>query len=86
MTDRFYIRVKCLIFSHAIYLVTILRKFEIVFLNRMGAGLMVLLLSLFVVTSLIKRKAGFVNGELLLHLLQVSCRFSTLCYTNDIPK
>ncbi|XP_059562229.1 GPI ethanolamine phosphate transferase 1 isoform X3 [Myotis daubentonii] len=37
----------------------------------MGAGLLVLLLSLFVVTSLIKTKDRFVNDKLLLHLLQM---------------
>uniref|UniRef100_G3SR92 GPI ethanolamine phosphate transferase 1 n=1 Tax=Loxodonta africana TaxID=9785 RepID=G3SR92_LOXAF len=37
----------------------------------MGAGLLVLLLSLFVITSLIKRKDNFVNEELLVHLLQM---------------
>ncbi|KAI5280079.1 Gpi Ethanolamine Phosphate Transferase 1 [Manis pentadactyla] len=37
----------------------------------MGAGLLVLLLSLFVITSFIKRKGSFVNEELLLHLLQM---------------
>ncbi|XP_036178017.1 GPI ethanolamine phosphate transferase 1 isoform X2 [Myotis myotis] len=37
----------------------------------MGAGLLVLLLSLFVVTSLIKTKDRFVNDKLLLHLLQI---------------
>uniref|UniRef100_A0A7N5KP49 GPI ethanolamine phosphate transferase 1 n=1 Tax=Ailuropoda melanoleuca TaxID=9646 RepID=A0A7N5KP49_AILME len=37
----------------------------------MGAGLLVLLLSLSVVTSLIKRKDHFINEELLLHLFQV---------------
>lgn len=37
----------------------------------MGAGLLVLLLSLFVVTSLIKTKGSFVNDKLLLHLLQM---------------
>ncbi|XP_028013411.2 GPI ethanolamine phosphate transferase 1 [Eptesicus fuscus] len=37
----------------------------------MGAGLLVLLLSLFVVTSLIKTKDSFVNDKLLLHLLQM---------------
>lgn len=45
----------------------------------MGAGLMVLLLSLFVVTSLIKRKDGFVNGELLLHLLQMLSIVLSMC-------
>ncbi|KAF6303114.1 phosphatidylinositol glycan anchor biosynthesis class N [Rhinolophus ferrumequinum] len=45
----------------------------------MGAGLMVLLLSLFVVTSLIKRKSGFVNGELLLHLLQMLSIVLSMC-------
>ncbi|XP_006756857.1 PREDICTED: GPI ethanolamine phosphate transferase 1 isoform X1 [Myotis davidii] len=39
----------------------------------MGAGLLVLLLSLFVVTSLIKTKDRFVNDKLLLHLLQMLC-------------
>nr|KAF6423359.1 phosphatidylinositol glycan anchor biosynthesis class N [Rousettus aegyptiacus] len=37
----------------------------------MGAGLLVLLLSLFVITSLIKRKESFVNEELVLNLLQM---------------
>ncbi|XP_073925791.1 GPI ethanolamine phosphate transferase 1 isoform X2 [Castor canadensis] len=37
----------------------------------MGAGLLVLLLSLFVVTSLIKRKNSLVKEELLVHLLQM---------------
>ncbi|XP_057360221.1 GPI ethanolamine phosphate transferase 1 isoform X2 [Manis pentadactyla] len=37
----------------------------------MGAGLLVLLLSLFVITSFIKRKGSFINEELLLHLLQM---------------
>ncbi|PNJ64297.1 PIGN isoform 21 [Pongo abelii] len=37
----------------------------------MGAGLLVLLLSLCVVTSLMKRKDGFIKEELLVHLLQV---------------
>ncbi|XP_046528225.1 GPI ethanolamine phosphate transferase 1 isoform X2 [Equus quagga] len=37
----------------------------------MTAGLLVLLLSLFVVASLTKRKDSFVNEELLLHLLQM---------------
>ncbi|KAM7126529.1 GPI ethanolamine phosphate transferase 1 isoform 1-T1 [Molossus nigricans] len=37
----------------------------------MGAGLLVLLLSLFVVPSLIKRKDGFVSDKLFLHLLQM---------------
>lgn len=39
----------------------------------MAAGLLVLLLSLFVVTSLIKTKDRFVNDKLLLHLLQMLC-------------
>nr|KAF6358782.1 phosphatidylinositol glycan anchor biosynthesis class N [Pipistrellus kuhlii] len=37
----------------------------------MGAGLLVLLLSLFVVTSLIKTKDSFLNDQLLLHLFQM---------------
>ncbi|KAL0613052.1 GPI ethanolamine phosphate transferase 1, partial [Plecturocebus cupreus] len=37
----------------------------------MGAGLLVLLLSLYVVTSLTKRKDCFIKEELLVHLLQV---------------
>ncbi|XP_032728188.1 GPI ethanolamine phosphate transferase 1 [Lontra canadensis] len=37
----------------------------------MGAGLLVLLLSLCVVTSLLKRKDHFINEELLLHLFQM---------------
>uniref|UniRef100_A0A8C7BCL5 GPI ethanolamine phosphate transferase 1 n=1 Tax=Neovison vison TaxID=452646 RepID=A0A8C7BCL5_NEOVI len=37
----------------------------------MGAGLLVLLLSLCVVTSLLKRKDHFINEELLLHLVQM---------------
>lgn len=37
----------------------------------MGAGLLVLLLSLFVITSLIKSKESFVNEEVMLHLLQM---------------
>ncbi|XP_004422654.1 PREDICTED: GPI ethanolamine phosphate transferase 1 isoform X1 [Ceratotherium simum simum] len=37
----------------------------------MSAGLLLLLLSLFVVTSLTKRKDSFVNEELFLHLLQM---------------
>ncbi|KAM9632095.1 GPI ethanolamine phosphate transferase 1 isoform 1-T1 [Trichechus inunguis] len=37
----------------------------------MVAGLLVLLLSLFVITSLIKRKDTFINEELLVHLLQM---------------
>uniref|UniRef100_A0A2K6T6K0 GPI ethanolamine phosphate transferase 1 n=1 Tax=Saimiri boliviensis boliviensis TaxID=39432 RepID=A0A2K6T6K0_SAIBB len=37
----------------------------------MGAGLLVLLLSLYVVTSLTKRKDSFTKEELLVHLLQV---------------
>uniref|UniRef100_A0A2K5EY10 GPI ethanolamine phosphate transferase 1 n=1 Tax=Aotus nancymaae TaxID=37293 RepID=A0A2K5EY10_AOTNA len=37
----------------------------------MGAGLLVLLLSLYVVTSLTKRKDSFLKEELLVHLLQV---------------
>ncbi|XP_032167507.1 GPI ethanolamine phosphate transferase 1 isoform X3 [Mustela erminea] len=38
----------------------------------MGAGLLVLLLSLCVLTSLLKRKDHFINEELLLHLVQVT--------------
>ncbi|KAM4803276.1 GPI ethanolamine phosphate transferase 1 [Urocitellus parryii] len=37
----------------------------------MSAGLLVLLLSLFVITSLIKRKTSFIKEELLVHLLQM---------------
>uniref|UniRef100_A0A8C9QJX3 GPI ethanolamine phosphate transferase 1 n=1 Tax=Spermophilus dauricus TaxID=99837 RepID=A0A8C9QJX3_SPEDA len=37
----------------------------------MSAGLLVLLLSLFVITSLIKRKNSFIKEELLVHLLQM---------------
>ncbi|XP_047382328.1 GPI ethanolamine phosphate transferase 1 isoform X2 [Sciurus carolinensis] len=37
----------------------------------MSAGLLVLLLSLFVITSVIKRKNSFVKEELLVHLLQM---------------
>ncbi|XP_062057746.1 GPI ethanolamine phosphate transferase 1 isoform X2 [Lepus europaeus] len=37
----------------------------------MGAGLLVLLLSLFAVPSLIKRKGSFAKEELLVHLLQI---------------
>ncbi|XP_054549974.1 GPI ethanolamine phosphate transferase 1 isoform X1 [Talpa occidentalis] len=45
----------------------------------MGAGLLVLLLSLFVVASLVKRKKSFVNGELLLHLLQMLSTVLSMC-------
>ncbi|XP_006837639.1 PREDICTED: GPI ethanolamine phosphate transferase 1 [Chrysochloris asiatica] len=45
----------------------------------MGAGLLVLLLSLLVITSLIKRKDNFVNQELLVHVFQMlSTVFSML--------
>ncbi|XP_063087589.1 GPI ethanolamine phosphate transferase 1 isoform X3 [Cavia porcellus] len=37
----------------------------------MGAGLLVLLLSLFVLTSLLKRKTSFGKAEILVHLLQM---------------
>ena len=48
----------------------------------MGAGLLLLLLSLFVGTSLVKRKDGFVKDKLLLRLSQVSYRLSALSSTN----
>uniref|UniRef100_A0A8C0D820 GPI ethanolamine phosphate transferase 1 n=1 Tax=Balaenoptera musculus TaxID=9771 RepID=A0A8C0D820_BALMU len=44
-----------------------------------GAGLLVLLLSLFVVTSVIKRKDSFVNEELVLHLLQMLSTVLSVC-------
>ena len=52
----------------------------------MGAGFLVLLLSLFVVTSVIKRKDSFINEELVLYLLQVGYRFSIVCYIYDMLK
>lgn len=55
-------------------------------LNRVGAGLLVLLLSLFVVTSVIKRNDSFINEELVLHLLQVGYRFSIVYYICDMLK
>nr|XP_010959586.1 GPI ethanolamine phosphate transferase 1 isoform X1 [Camelus bactrianus]XP_045377419.1 GPI ethanolamine phosphate transferase 1 isoform X1 [Camelus bactrianus] len=45
----------------------------------MSAGLLVLLLSLFVVTSVIKRKDSFVNEELVLHLLQMVSMVLSMC-------
>ncbi|XP_034498102.1 GPI ethanolamine phosphate transferase 1 [Ailuropoda melanoleuca] len=45
----------------------------------MGAGLLVLLLSLSVVTSLIKRKDHFINEELLLHLFQMLSIVLSMC-------
>ncbi|XP_025742516.1 GPI ethanolamine phosphate transferase 1 isoform X2 [Callorhinus ursinus] len=45
----------------------------------MGAGLLVLLLSLCVVTSLIKRKDRFINEELLLHLFQMLSIVLSMC-------
>uniref|UniRef100_A0AAA9SPR4 GPI ethanolamine phosphate transferase 1 n=2 Tax=Bos TaxID=9903 RepID=A0AAA9SPR4_BOVIN len=44
-----------------------------------GAGLLVLLLSLFVVTSVIKRKDSFINEELVLHLLQMLSVMFSMC-------
>uniref|UniRef100_A0A4W2I0M6 GPI ethanolamine phosphate transferase 1 n=1 Tax=Bos indicus x Bos taurus TaxID=30522 RepID=A0A4W2I0M6_BOBOX len=44
-----------------------------------GAGLLVLLLSLFVVTSVIKRKDSFINEELVLHLLQMLSIVFSMC-------
>ncbi|XP_055273453.1 GPI ethanolamine phosphate transferase 1 isoform X2 [Moschus berezovskii] len=44
-----------------------------------GAGLLVLLLSLFVVTSVIKRKDSFINEELVLHLLQMLGTVFSMC-------
>ncbi|XP_057555912.1 GPI ethanolamine phosphate transferase 1 isoform X3 [Hippopotamus amphibius kiboko] len=44
-----------------------------------GAGLLVLLLSLFVVISVIKRKDSFVNEELVLHLLQMLSMVLSMC-------
>ncbi|KAJ8789222.1 hypothetical protein J1605_022157 [Eschrichtius robustus] len=44
-----------------------------------GAGLLVLLLSLLVVTSVIKRKDSFVNEELVLHLLQMLSTVLSVC-------
>ena len=52
----------------------------------MGAGFLVLLLSLFVVTSVIKRKDSFINEELVLYLLQVGYRFSVVWYIYDMLK
>ncbi|KAF3829779.1 hypothetical protein GH733_001730 [Mirounga leonina] len=45
----------------------------------MGAGLLVLLLSLCVVTSLIRRKDHFINEELLLHLFQMLSIVLSMC-------
>ncbi|XP_014932725.2 GPI ethanolamine phosphate transferase 1 isoform X2 [Acinonyx jubatus] len=45
----------------------------------MGAGLLVLLLSLCVLTSLIKRKDSFINEELLLHLFQMLSVVLSMC-------
>ncbi|XP_064434849.1 GPI ethanolamine phosphate transferase 1 isoform X4 [Mirounga angustirostris] len=45
----------------------------------MGAGLLVLLLSLCVVTSLIRRKDRFINEELLLHLFQMLSIVLSMC-------
>uniref|UniRef100_A0A8C9J0U2 GPI ethanolamine phosphate transferase 1 n=1 Tax=Panthera tigris altaica TaxID=74533 RepID=A0A8C9J0U2_PANTA len=47
----------------------------------MGAGLLVLLLSLCVLTSLIKRKDSFINEELLLHLFQMLSVVLSMCVT-----
>uniref|UniRef100_A0ABI7YXN4 GPI ethanolamine phosphate transferase 1 n=1 Tax=Felis catus TaxID=9685 RepID=A0ABI7YXN4_FELCA len=47
----------------------------------MGAGLLVLLLSLCVLTSLIKRKDSFINEELLLHLFQMLSIVLSMCVT-----
>ncbi|XP_043300154.1 GPI ethanolamine phosphate transferase 1 isoform X3 [Cervus canadensis] len=44
-----------------------------------GAGFLVLLLSLFVVTSVIKRKDSFINEELVLHLLQMLGTVLSMC-------
>ncbi|XP_042095165.1 GPI ethanolamine phosphate transferase 1 isoform X3 [Ovis aries] len=44
-----------------------------------GAGLLVLLLSLFVVTSVIKRNDSFINEELVLHLLQMLSIVLSVC-------
>uniref|UniRef100_A0A8C6AUV1 GPI ethanolamine phosphate transferase 1 n=1 Tax=Monodon monoceros TaxID=40151 RepID=A0A8C6AUV1_MONMO len=44
-----------------------------------GAGLLVLLLSLFVVTSVLKRKDSFVSEELVLHLLQMLSTVLSMC-------
>lgn len=46
----------------------------------MGAGLLVLLLSLFAIPSLVKRKDNFVKEELWVHILQVSYRYLTAVY------
>lgn len=51
-----------------------------------GAGLLVLLLSLFVVTTLIKRKDGFINGKLLLHLLQMLSIVLAMCVVYSTHK
>ncbi|XP_047622976.1 GPI ethanolamine phosphate transferase 1 isoform X1 [Phacochoerus africanus] len=45
----------------------------------MGAGLLVLLLSLLVLTSVIRRKNGFVNEELVLYLLQMLSVVVSIC-------
>uniref|UniRef100_A0A673VDN0 GPI ethanolamine phosphate transferase 1 n=1 Tax=Suricata suricatta TaxID=37032 RepID=A0A673VDN0_SURSU len=45
----------------------------------MGAGLLVLLPSLCVLTSLLKRKDSFLNEELLLHLFQMLCVALSMC-------
>ncbi|XP_066102910.1 GPI ethanolamine phosphate transferase 1 [Saccopteryx bilineata] len=45
----------------------------------MGAGMLVLLLSLFVVTALKERKDSFVNEKLLLHLLQMLSMVLSMC-------
>ncbi|XP_047683613.1 GPI ethanolamine phosphate transferase 1 isoform X3 [Prionailurus viverrinus] len=50
-------------------------------LREMGAGLLVLLLSLCVLTSLIKRKDSFINEELLLHLFQMLSIVLSMCVT-----
>ncbi|XP_059977057.1 GPI ethanolamine phosphate transferase 1 isoform X5 [Lagenorhynchus albirostris] len=44
-----------------------------------GAGLLVLLLSLFVVTSVLKRKDSLVSEELVLHLLQMLSTVLSIC-------
>ncbi|GAB5579541.1 GPI ethanolamine phosphate transferase 1 isoform X1 [Prionailurus iriomotensis] len=49
--------------------------------KMMGAGLLVLLLSLCVLTSLIKRKDSFINEELLLHLFQMLSIVLSMCVT-----
>lgn len=52
----------------------------------MGAGLLVLLLALAIVTVLTKRKITLVKEELLVLLLQVSYKFSIVYHTNHIIK